>query len=381
MSWEILTPQTHTNVVVLSGTGRPRFRKQIMRMQTIKYRDKFGQRIIRFDRPYLASLVDAYQKQAYDQVPFQLADATNGHNNDPERTRGDLIGVELTADGIDGIFETTPEGVKLLESNPKLGVSCRIVENLEHADGRKYPHAIQHVLGTVNPQLTGMRPWERVDLSADQGMEQTWDLSTELMEDKMPDSDTVTLELSPERAARLNEMLDDMDASDALADLIENDPDESDNDDTEPDQDDSGDGPDPAPMDLSNSEEFQLVQATIDTQGQRILELTQQLRDRDLNHEVAELARQGLAPAIIAAARPLLTVQSGAVELSSADGSRVDPAEVVRDVLRAVLDLSHSGLAVVELDTETGYVTGTERDAAQLQRDALLKDWSEQYPG
>jgi hypothetical protein len=380
VSWEILTPQTRTNVVALSGTGRPRFRKQIMRMQTIKYRDKFGQRVIHFDRPYLASLVDAYQKQAYDQVPFQLADAANGHNNDPERTRGDLVGVELTADGIDGIFETTPDGAALLEKNPKLGVSCRIVENLERADGSKYPHAIQHVLGTVNPQLTGMRPWERVDLSADQGMEQTWDLSTELMEDKMPDSDTVTMELSPERAARLNELLDDMDASDALAELIEQDPEEAD-DDSEQESDEQELVPDVDPLDLSNSDEFQLVQATIDTQGQRILELTQQLRDRDLNYELTELARQGLAPAIIAAARPLLAVQSGAVELSSADGTRTDPAEVVRNVLRAVLDLSHSGLAVVELDTETGYVTGAETDTVQVQRDALLKDWADQYPG
>lgn len=376
MSWEILTPQTRTGVVALSGSGRPRFRKQIMRMQTIKYRDKFGQRIIDFNRPYLASLVESYKKRAYGQVPFQLADAANGHNNDPERFRGELIGVELTADGIDGIFETTPDGAKLLENNPKLGVSCRIVENLEHADGRKYPRAIQHVLGTVNPQLVDMRPWERVDLSADQGMEQTWDLSTEEMEATVPDGETTTLELSPERASRLNTLLDDMDAADALAELIGSGPESDDELDDDGEDDEESDETE---LSSVNSEQVELLLAAQDTQRQRILELTQQVRDREMRYELDELARQGLAPAIIEAARPLLSVQSGAVELSSGDGQRIDPAECVRQVLRTVLELSQSGLAVVELDAETGYVAVGNDNPVQKRRDALLADWSAQF--
>lgn len=380
MSWEILTPFTRTASVELSGGVRPRYRKQIMKLQKIKYRDKFGERIVDFNRPYLESLVQAYQARAYDQVPFQLADGANGHNNDPERTRGDLVGVELTKDGIDGIFEPTPDGELLIKKNPKLGVSCRIIENLEHADGRTYPRAIQHVLGTVNPQLTGMRPWERVDLSHE-GIERTWDLSIELtQEEAVPDTDTedkVTVELTPEQAARLGVLLDDLDASDALATAVQGSPEGE----QEDEPDDAGDEPDqqPADLDLSRSEQFVTLQQSYETANQRILELTQQVRNKDLTHELAELAREGLAPAIITAATPLLTVPSGTIELSAPDGSRTDPAEVVRNVLRTVLELSQSGLAVVDLDTETGFLLPQSTDPASSRREALVKNWEENY--
>lgn len=376
MSWEILTPFTRTASVELSGTARPRWRKQIMKLQKITYRDKLGERVVDFNQPYLESLAAAYRSKAFDQVPFQLADGANSHNNDPERFRGALVGVELTKDGLDGIFEPTPDGEALIKKNPDLGVSCRIIENLAHADGRTYPRAIQHVLGTVNPQLTGMRPWEKVDLSAVQ-TEQTWDLSTEQMqEDTVPDTDTVTLELSKERADRLTALLDDMDAADKLADIIElTDPDG----DEQESGDESAEEPDDAPqIDLSKSDQFVALQSSYESQNARILELTQQIRAKDLNHELAELAKQGLAPAIIKAAQPLLSVPSGSIELAGPDGSRTDPGEVVRDVLRTVLELSLSGLAVVGLDAETGYLAATV-DSAQTRRDALLKDWDDTY--
>lgn len=379
MSWEILTPFTRTASVELSGTARPRWRKQIMKLQKITYRDKLGERVVDFNQPYLESLAAAYQSKAFDQVPFQLADGANSHNNDPERFRGALVGVELTKDGLDGIFEPTPDGEALIKKNPDLGVSCRIIENLAHADGRTYPRAIQHVLGTVNPQLTGMRPWEKVDLSAVQ-TEQTWDLSTEqTQEDTVPDTDTVTLELSKERADRLTALLDDMDAADKLADLIElTDPDG--------DEEDSGDGSaeegeesgDAPALDLSKSDEFVALKTSYESQNARILELTQQIRAKDLGHELEALAKQGLAPAIIKAAQPLLSVPSGTIELAGPDGVRTDPGEVVRDVLRTVLELSLSGHAVVELDAETGYLAATV-DSAQARRDALLKDWEDTY--
>jgi hypothetical protein len=36
----------------------------------------------------------------YDQVPFQLADASNAHSNDPERFRGEVLDMEVRHDGL-----------------------------------------------------------------------------------------------------------------------------------------------------------------------------------------------------------------------------------------------------------------------------------------
>ncbi len=372
MSREILTPFSHSAAVELSGSGRPRYRKQIMKLETIKYTDASGTRTIRFDQPYLKQLVDAFNARAFDQVPFQIADPQNSHNNDPERTRGDLIGVELTADGIDGIFEPTPEGEALIRANPKLGVSCRIIENLVHADGQTYPRAIQHVLGTVNPRLRGMRPWEKVELSVDQNIESTTDLSMQHEEDNVPDDDggTRTLELSAEHAQRLQQLLDDMEAADTLAGLLD-DPDEQQDDSDEP-------ADDPQDQPELPDEQYAMLLARQDANEQRIIELTQQLRTASVRNELDQLARQGLAPAIIKAAKPLLGVPTGAVELSQPDGSRVDPAEVCRNVLQTVLELASTGQAVVDLDAETGFAIASD-DPAQTQRDAILKEMDRRY--
>lgn len=139
--------------------GASLWRKQLLPVGTINYK---GRRI-NFSREYLASLVRAFQGRAYDQVPFQLADAANTHTNDPERFRGTIRGLELTADGLDLILAPTPDGAKVLAANPDLGVSARIVEDYERADGRHFPAAVQHVLGTLDPRITGMRPWQAIE--------------------------------------------------------------------------------------------------------------------------------------------------------------------------------------------------------------------------
>jgi hypothetical protein len=142
-------------------TGARLFRKQILRKGTINYK---GQKVT-FDDPFLQNVVQAFRRGAYDQVPFVLADPDNRHNMDPERFRGEVKGMELTPDGVDAIIEATPEGAKVIKRNPRLGVSARIVTDMSKSDGRSYPVAIQHVLATMDPRLTGMRPWETVDLS------------------------------------------------------------------------------------------------------------------------------------------------------------------------------------------------------------------------
>lgn len=154
----LLTPM---DLATATQTGPRVFRKQVLKKGAINYQ---GQQVV-FDDAFLRGVVKAFKSGAYDQVPFQFADPDNRHNMDPDKFRGEVKGLEYTGDGVDMVVEATPEGAEVIEKNPRLGVSARIVTDLSKSDGRKFPVAIQHVLATLDPRLTGMRPWEAMDLS------------------------------------------------------------------------------------------------------------------------------------------------------------------------------------------------------------------------
>jgi hypothetical protein len=120
-------------------------------------------RKIKFDRKYLEQLVKSFKSKAFDQVPFMLAKDDNAHTMDPDRFRGEVKGIEMTDDGIDVLLELTDDAADLVRENPRLGVSARIVEGLERADGKHFAHAVQHVLGTLDPRVTGMSGWKEVE--------------------------------------------------------------------------------------------------------------------------------------------------------------------------------------------------------------------------
>lgn len=156
-----------TRALHLPDTGRAGashgklWRKQVLPLGSIDYD---GRRIT-FDGAYLDSLVKAFNDGAYDQVPLQFADAENRHTDDPERTRGEIVALERTEGGLDALVRLSPAGEETVKANPKLAVSARIVEDLRRADGRRFPRALAHVLATLNPRLTGMRPWAAVSLA------------------------------------------------------------------------------------------------------------------------------------------------------------------------------------------------------------------------
>src|SRR6266700_594004 len=85
--------------------------------------------------------------------------------NDPERTRGQILDLELGEDGLYALAEVTERGEQVLQDNPYLGVSARIVENYARSDGQFYPAAIQHVLGTLDPRIPALGSWQPTDLS------------------------------------------------------------------------------------------------------------------------------------------------------------------------------------------------------------------------
>lgn len=345
-------------VVNLAKVGKV-WRKQILPLGSINYEG----RQIRFDAEYHKQLVRNFRAGAYPQVPFQLADKDNAHTNDPERTRGELVDLRAEPTGLYGYFQlSNPE---LVLNNRKLGVSCRILENYaRESDGKYFGHSLQHVLGTLDPRVTGMKPWESVEL-ASAAADQTVDLAAVVWSKPDKDGGSVpndntekhVVELSTAQLERLNELLADQ--QDTEGDELELDPemfaDGEEDDELDEDTEDE----------LADGGDDDVVLATVTSLQRQVLELTNTIEDRDNAFEVRQLAATGLAPSIIEAAAPLLALGSGVVELSG--GGTVSPAGQTRKLLKTILELSQRGFAAVDLDREDGNVQGGD------SREALRK--------
>ncbi len=161
--------QAPLDLSTATRVGNRVYRKQVLARRTIDYPMPDGTTVeVKFDDAFLADLAQAYQAGAYDLVPFQLATGRNEHNEDPRNYGGRVIGAEVTPDGLDVILELSEEAAELVErTGRKLGVSARI-KAVRHVDGRTFPRAIRHVLGTLDGRMTGMRDWQPVvDLAAD----------------------------------------------------------------------------------------------------------------------------------------------------------------------------------------------------------------------
>jgi len=222
MPAEIRTPFIKSRALM---TAPSVWRKKVLPVGEVEYQG----RMLQFDRDYLEDLAAAFKAGAYDQVPFQLATDDNKHTNNPERTRGWVTGVEVQNDGLWVTARVTPEGNKVLTSNPNLGVSARIVEEYARSDGNFFPAAIQHVLGTLDPRIPGLGPWEAVEMSNSAGVDMIIDLSAaefagEEGGSTMPDMDADQqarlarlLELDPDEIAGLLDQLNE-DASDDTED-------------------------------------------------------------------------------------------------------------------------------------------------------------------
>lgn len=401
MTTEVMTPfSSRTPVVELSTSGL--WRKQILKFDTINYTDRHtGEtRQITFDRQYAQDLIRAFKDRAYSQVPFQLATAENLHNNDPRNTGGELVGMELSADGtgLDGILRLWGSGEEVVASNGKLGVSVRVLENLEKPDGRRFPKALQHVLGTVDPQLPDMNPWQKVELSNHGTVTESLDLSNATYgRAGMPEQKdkTQVLELTAAQVARLRG-LDDTDAAQELTKLLDQVKDREENadeeltdeeiaqlmasieaeDDEDPDEDEDTEDEKKTELSSAKSGAVELANATLQHQGAQITELTNALNQTRLEGEVEKWRHRGLAPAVIEAARPLLAVPTGAVELSNGIGASLDPGQVVRNLLDTVVELSNQGMLVLD-EHELGGLAGT--DPNNSERKALLESWATEY--
>lgn len=341
----ILAPLDAAPAVELARSPRI-FRKQVLRTGAIDYK---GRRI-EFTGDYLDGLVTAYQQRAFDTVPLMFAGPDNSHTQDVERIRGEVIGLERNGDRLDAIVQaSSDEAANLLRDNPNIGVSVRIEQPIERADGATFQAAVQHVLATANPRITGMSPWQVVDMAAEPGP--LLDLSlldfTEPAAGAEPDSDPEETNVpeavfTPEEIARLRALLT-ADNDQAVED------DETDDDGYQMPSDDELAAIAAAALDTDDDREPVAAGAELSTEAAEAIELANsrvdamsvelaQLRaERDTTRyerERDELAeRYGIPPRITELARPLL-LGSHVLELSN--GGSVDAGEIMRGVLRAL---------------------------------------------
>lgn len=379
--------------------GRRLYRKQVLKKGTINYK---GQKI-KFDDAFLTDLAASFKAGAYDQVPFVLADTENRHNEDPERFRGEITGFEVTKDGLDALVAVNKQGAKVLEDNPKLGVSARIVQGLQKSDGRTFKRAIRHVLGTMDPRVTGLRPWQAVDLSEDDDTEVVVDLTAATYKEDghmakerkkgtkaVADStvDIPDLDLSSMSDEEFLEFLDLGETTTTDEDSTVDDDTEGDNpddrtteeveDDTDATTEDDGSGVtdiDPDAVDAGGDEEdgdTDLSSDVIDTEGRdEVTQMRIDLAEERYKSERKDLLRAGVPKHLVDLAAPLLSSPDALLlDLSNSD-EPVDATKIVRDVLEGVKGM-------IDLRPEIGHQVdlSVEEESGE---DALLKQWEQEY--
>lgn len=408
----LLSPVNRGNAVEL---GRKTFRKEVLRKGSLDYE---GRRI-EFDDQYLTDLANAFKAGAFDTVPFQLADSGNAHTNDPERTRGEVIGLEVTPDGLDAIVELTDDGAQVVENNPKLGVSARIIEGVKHAmGGQSWPRAIQHVLGTLDPRVTGMRPWEAIQLAADATGETVVDLtnapytdddtrdpagaapeapsapaahdsgSTEThtteQEGAVPDvkdqkpgtqpdtttghqADELTDEELEQILAEVEAEFDDADTTPAFPDGPGQDDGDEDDVEAEDGEDDDQESEEALAAALANDdgaqgEAIELANAQLRETRIELARLRDESDENAYTRERDALAREsGIPPRIVDMAKPLLKGDSHVISL--ANGDQVDAGAIVRQVFT---ELGNT-IKALDLTAELGHQVDLAKSEADRQ--------------
>lgn len=350
----ILTPFEFSGTETLS---RRLYRKKVLPVGSISYNG----RKIDFTKDYLNTMVQSFNDGAFDNIPLQFADADNKHTNAPERYRGDVVAMSLQDDGLYVTVAATPEGAKILEENPKLGISARIINDYDRADGKHYAAAMQHVLATHDPRIPGLGSWDNVDSFSNADESDIIDLTGKEFSPPKTEKEKSVPEkndaLSDDELSRLREFLAELDEVPETEEV---------NDEAE-----SGEGDD----ELTEAELDALIEALSEVEETETVDPEPELADASLsntdskalelaNEQGIELARiraeldeskwanerdalmrtTGLPPAVLDLAAPLLK-GSKTVELSN--GEKTDAGKIMRDVLAEVgklaklLDLSN----------------------------------------
>lgn len=349
-----------------SGKGKKLFRKQILPVGEFNYRGKK----LDLSRERLAAMRQAWKDKAYDQIPFQLADDGNAHTHtkDPRYTEGELVDVEVDdREGLVGTLALSEEGAKIVEKNPKLGVSAKINFNyVRDSDQAYFPAAIEHVLGTINPHLKGMSPWQEVvTLSSSNGDESEYvDYSDAHYRTpvQLTEYNDKGADMGETRTGE-GEVNTDQNAKNATAEGTgtgaEGTPQTKQtggtDDGTEADDDEElralledlnreadEDGGESKGGQAVSNENYEAMALSVQEQGKQVAELTAQLNEEKWRREAEAYVHAGVPPAIVELAAPVMKAnETTTVELS--DGNKSDAASVVRSILeeaKGTVDLS-----------------------------------------
>lgn len=393
MADAILTPFDFSEPV---KAGRRRFWKQILPVTSIDYE---GQKID-FDEAFHKDLLLSFTEGAYDQVPLVFANADNQHNMDPRNFGGELLDVQYRGPGKGqgtwGLIQADRTAERVIKKNPRLGVSARIVQGINKADGRSFKRAINHVLLTMNPRVSGMEPWQAVDLSDEDATNEVVDLTAAtynkegsvmgVKRTKTTSAGTIDLSaLSDEQfeqlldlasAALVDEDLDE-DLDEEEEEVVETKPsvkkkksktkitvekeseDEGDEDEEEEEEEDE------ESTDLSDAEKVQRSADHATVRGMQI-DLAEQKWASDRKGYLAE----GVPPFLLDLAEPVLK-QPEAITIDLSDGKKpLDASATIRKMLDGFKGL-------IDLTPEIGH----QIDLADTSDsdDAFLKAWDEQY--
>lgn len=391
MSTAILTPLDFSQPV---KAGRRRFWKQILPVTSIDYD---GQKID-FNEEFHKDLELSHREGAYDQVPLVFADAGNRHNMDPRNFGGEVLDVQYRGrdQGTWALIEADRDAERAIKKNPRLGVSARIVQGIQKADGRSFKRAINHVLLTMNPRVSGMEPWQAVDLSNGEDADiEVVDLTAEhYMEGTEMARKTVKrtadgqIDLSALSDDEFQRLLD-LAATEAEADEDEDeeeevDPDEVENPTTTPaakkkksktkitvekesegDDDEEEDEEEISEADLSEAVARTATHATV-----RSMQID--LAEQRWQNDRGEYLRAGVPPFLLDLAAPVMK-QPEAMTIDLSEGETVDATAIITKMLDGAKGL-------VDLTDEKGSMVDLSDVNVQDDPDAaFLAEWDKQY--
>jgi hypothetical protein len=378
----LLTPWTQSAAIEL---GNHVWKKRVLPVGEISYQG----RTLKFTPDYLRGLETAFRDGAYDYVPFQLADAANTHTNDPERYRGAIVDMRAEPDGLWVYLNPTERGEQVLKENPYLGVSARIVEQYNRADGKFYPAAVQHVLGTHDPRVVQLGPWQSVEMA--NGPQMIIDLTSS----QFAGEESVMPELNAQQQANLSKLLDmDPAALDRLigqpsappaqgdgnspgeltdqelADLIDAMSDEELAELETEFMTETGAGMAATGLTAEAQMAIDLANARADETERQLGVFAAQFDAQRFESEKRSLADLGVPPYITELARPLLQGSGHTIDL--AGGGRVDAGQVMRKVLGEYAKVAQ----MLDLSSETGSEwdepPGAQPSAIEQQRQSVI---------
>lgn len=409
----IVTPGISTD---LAETGEKLvFWKQILPEDTINYTDESGQtRVINFDRNYHQDCIDSFRKRAVDQTCFQLATPTNSHGRDfdPERQRAEVLDM-ATLDQLPPEIQAKVEhkpglyakmkfwdkrAARSVLQNPKLGVSARVRENFTRVDGTRIKRAVIHVLGTIDPRITGMSAWQAADFSYDPKDGFVLDLSSNHYQgDQMPkapkskkrsaDDLPSAADIEAMNDEELTAFLDELEADDDLeddADTSDEDEDEDDDDleDDEDEDEDDNTGAQSGTRQLTGASLSNKARNAISLANENAAEANRRAYQALRNQAKAEF--KALRVELLAAGVPADKIDLAQPVLERADPLVIDlsnSGEEDLDVTAVVLELLDGYKGTVDMSNEAGHSGTVNVAGGDDDPDAeALAAWEAQFP-